>query len=263
MKRRDFLTASTAGIAALGPLAAGLEAHEDVFPGKQFLELRRYSFDDPQKQKAVLQFGADAAIAAVNRAGVEPVGVFTETEAEEDDMGVWVLLPHNSIASAVTLTRKLAADDMFLEAADEYLNRPFSEPLFKRVESSLLLGFDQMPIVECPVKSESRIFQLRVYPSPTELAAYRKVEMFNEGGEIAIFRRVGLTPVFFGETLYGGNMPNLTYMLGFDNEAAKEAAWEKFLSDPAWEALKAEERYKKTVFNISNIMLKPAACSQI
>jgi hypothetical protein len=241
-------------------MAASLQAHEDVFPGKQFFELRRYVVKDAESQKTLLRLGADA-VSALNRAGIEPVGIFVPVK--EDVSDIWVLLPHNSIASAVTVNRKLAKDEQFLQAVDAYLNRPFDEPVFDRIESSLMLAFDDMPTVECPTKAESRIFQLRIYPSRTELAAHRKVEMFNEGGELAIFRRVGLTPVFFGETLIGNNLPNLTYMLGFDNQEALDASWKKFLSDPAWEALKAEERYKKTVFNIQNIVLKPAACSQI
>ena len=36
--------------------------------------------------------------------------------------------------------------------------------------------------------------------------------MFNSA-EIAIFRRTGLRPVFFGETMVGAGMPSLTYML--------------------------------------------------
>jgi hypothetical protein len=49
--------------------------------------------------------------------------------------------------------------------------------------------------------------------------------MFNEGGEIAIFRRTGLAPVFFGEALVGSKIPNLTYMLGFDDMEALEKGW--------------------------------------
>jgi len=87
--------------------------------------------------------------------------------------------------------------------------------------------------------------------------------MFNEGGEMAVFRDVGMPPVFFGETLVGNKVPNLTYMLGFDDMAAKEAGWKKFLGDPRWDKLKKDPQYKDTVSGITNIMLRPAACSEI
>ena len=59
---------------------------------------------------------------------------------------------------------------------------------------------------------KSRILELRIYESHSTKAGQKKIEMFNEGGEIAIFRKTGLRPVFFGETLIGPLMPNLTYM---------------------------------------------------
>ena len=67
----------------------------------------------------------------------------------------------------------------------------------------------------------------------------KKIEMFNDAGEIKIFRRVGLNPVFFGETLVGRNMPNLTYMVAFDDMAAREKAWNAFRVDPEWVKLRS------------------------
>jgi hypothetical protein len=40
--------------------------------------------------------------------------------------------------------------------------------------------------------------------------------------EAAIFERLGMAPVFFGETLVGRNLPNLTYMLSFESMAARD-----------------------------------------
>ena len=88
------------------------------------------------------------------------------------------------------------------------------------MESSLLVAFKGMPHVETPIKSPDRIFQLRIYESPSEMTGQKKIEMFNDAGEIAIFRRVGLHPVFFGETVVGSKMPNLTYMLSFESADA-------------------------------------------
>lgn len=78
-----------------------------------------------------------------------------------------------------------------------------------------------------------------------------------------IFRRTGMNPVFFGQSLVGTKLPNLTYMLGFDDMDAKQKGWDTFRDDPGWKKLKAEAYYKDTVSNITNIMLRPAACSQI
>jgi hypothetical protein len=87
--------------------------------------------------------------------------------------------------------------------------------------------------------------------------------MFEAGGEIAIFRRCGMNPVFFAQTLVGWKLPNLTYMLGFEDPAAMERAWGAFRNDPAWLKLKDDPAYKDTVSTITNLVMRPAAGSQI
>jgi hypothetical protein len=122
-----------------------------------------------------------------------------------------------------------------------------------------------MPHLETPVKSPGRVFQLRIYESPSIKTGQKKIEMFNDAGEIAIFRRVGLNPVFFGEALIGSKMPNLTYMLGFESNDDLKAAWKRFGGDPDWQRLRGMEEYadKNILSGITNLMLKPAPYSQI
>ena len=71
--------------------------------------------------------------------------------------------------------------------------------------------------------------------------------------------------MFFGETIIGPLMPNLTYMLAFADGAAKDAAWNTFRSDPEWAKLKTTPGFtdKEIVARITNLLLVPAACSQI
>ncbi|MBC8116644.1 MAG: NIPSNAP family protein, partial [Candidatus Saccharimonas sp.] len=94
--------------------------------------------------------------------------------------------------------------------------------------------------------------------------ARKKIEMFNQG-ELSIFRRVGLTPVFFGEALVGARLPNLTYLLAFPDETARTAAWNTFRNDPEWKTLRAIPEYedKRIVSKITNKLLTPAEYSQI
>ena len=228
--------------------------------------MRHYSLDDALQQENLTTFYAEAAIPAYNRQGIQPVGVFVPVKQDKLAVGqndVFVLLPHRSVESLVTASHGLFADQGFLKAGASHIETPREKPAFKRVESSLFLAFDGIPKIEIPTEVDTRVFQLRIYESHSEEFGRRKIDMFTEGGELAIFRRVGMTPVFFGEALVGSKLPNLTYMLGFDNRAAGEAAWQRFLKDPAWEKLKKEPKYAKTVSNITNIWLTPAACSQI
>ena len=158
------------------------------------------------------------------------------------------------------------ADEEFVEAGAAFLDAAIDDPAYVRTESSLMAAFSGMPRVELPennLQRRSRLFELRVYESHSLRAHKRKIAMFNEGGEIDIFRRTGLNPVFFGETLVGTRFPNLTYMLGFDNMEAKEKGWKAFISHPDWKDCKSRPEYADTVSNITNIMLRPVAGSQI
>ena len=60
------------------------------------------------------------------------------------------------------------------------------------------------------------------------------------GPEIRIFHRVGIHPILYTSTLIGANLPNLTYLIPFDNLAAREKAWDAFGSDPEWLKVRKE-----------------------
>jgi hypothetical protein len=122
-----------------------------------------------------------------------------------------------------------------------------------------------MPVAE-PVAAAGtptpRICELRTYESHSDRAAINKLKMFN-AGEIPIFRRAGLTPVFFGETLVGAKMPSLTYMLTFSDMAARDRAWSAFSRDAEWKTLSNDPQYRDNVSAISDIILQPTSYSQL
>ena len=92
----------------------------------------------------------------------------------------------------------------------------------------------------------------------------RKIKMFNDG-EMGIFRRLGMTPVFFGQGMVGRNLPSLTYMLGFDDLASREKLWRAFGADAEWQKLRAQPGLSdaEIVSNISNQILRSLAFSPI
>lgn len=258
MKRREFLAALC--LAAATPLSRMVTAADKPAGSKQYLELRHYELASANHQRAFDDFLAEAAIPALNRLGNRPIGVFKM--AENENYNLWVLLPHNSLESVAMANTKMLADPQYQQAGSAVLNCPKDNPVYKRFESSLLLAFEQCPKVEVPTKKNTRVFQLRIYESHNTIMAKRKIEMFNKG-EIALFRSTGLSPVFFGESIIGGKMPNLTYMVGFDDTHAKESAWDKFVNHPEWKKLSSNPYFKNTVSNITNLVLRPAASSQI
>jgi hypothetical protein len=263
MKRRDFLAASCAvGMTSLS--SSALAESKDSSKSKELYELRLYHLESGEKAKRFTEFLGRVAVPAFNRVGIKPVGVFRiEPEDGSKDPNIYVLMPHCCFASVVSATAKLLEDEEYLKAGADVLGTPKKDPAFIRVESSLSLAFDDCPKTEVPTKKDSRVLQLRIYESHNQHKAKKKVEMFNTGGELAIFRKTGMNPVFFGETLVGTRLPNLTYMLGFDDMEAKEAAWKAFLSHPDWQVCKSKPEYADTVSRITNIMLRPVEGSQI
>jgi hypothetical protein len=238
--------------------------------GKQILELRRYTFASPQKRDAFERFIGRGMIPALNRQGIQPVGAFKMTRTDnphatfEGDTGpdLFVLLPHNTLDSVLTLEARLAADATYRTALAALKDEP-KDAAYLRYQSSLMHAFDDCPRVEVPTRAAGRVLQLRVYESHNAERGALKVRMFNEGGEIRIFREVGMNPVFFGQAFTGEKLPNLTYLLGFEDEAAMKSAWDKFGKHPDWEKLKNEPRYKDTVSNITNLVLRPVTGSQV
>ncbi len=95
-------------------------------------------------------------------------------------------------------------------------------------------------------------------------ASLTKIKMFEEG-EIAIFRKTGLLPVFFGQTVVGTGLPSLTYMLAYDSVEAREENWRKFISHPDWIKLRAMPGYSdaEIVSNIHSCFLRPTNYSPI
>lgn len=262
MNRRNFVTLS--GTAALAAVAANPSASQaaESLSGRDFYELRQFIVDTEEQKQKVDAFLKDAAIPAVNRLGIKPVGVFYP---EKGISPIYVLLRHTSLESVVLLTSQLAADSEFTSTGADFINAPASAPAFKRMESSLMVAFESMPHLERPVTSPGRVFQLRTYESPSSRTGLKKIEMFNDAGEIKIFREVGLAPVFFGQTVVGAKMPNLTYMLAFKDKDAQKAAWGRFGSHPEWKRLSKMEEYadKAILSGITNLSLVAAEYSQI
>lgn len=265
MNRRDFLaTSGLAGAASLSPFTAA-EAASGSQEAPEYYELRQYHLLYGSKQARVHDFLREVAIPTLNRMGIGPVGAFQLIYGQNQPT-LYLLLPYPSLEVFAAARRRLLEDEAFREAGADFLEVPLDDPTYTRMQSSLMRAFTGMPRLEVPTRQEEdrpRLFELRIYESHSEVAAVKKIHMFNEGGEIAIFRKTGLTPVFFGETLVGPKLPNLTYMLTFEDLEARDQAWDRFRADPDWERLSGDPYYAGTVSNISSLILRPTAYSQI
>ena len=219
----------------------------------------------PENQtQRVSEFLEKAVLPAATRASVGTMGFFSSVVAPDSPF-ILVLASFPSLAGMESAMEKMAADKEYVAATRAFDARPGLG--YMRLERSLLRGFEKMPAIEVPPtegRKQGRIFELRVYESNNGSTLREKIRMFNEG-EIDIFRKTGLAPVFFGETIVGTNMPNLTYMVAFDDLASREKNWRAFGGSPEWQKLRATPGWgdAEIVSNISNSLLRPLPFSPI
>ena len=228
---------------------------------QEYYELRVYTLSSTEQRGQVETYWQNAAIPTLNKMGIKKVGVFRETEPGENPK-LYVLIPYKTLQQFEQVQSKFLKDPGLQQAGKPYLDAPHKEPAYLRYESSLMKAFSHLPQLEIPSKKE-RMFELRIYESHSEKFARQKIKMFNEGGELEIFRKTGLQPVFFGETLVGTQMPNLTYMITAPTMEAHKQNWKNFGEHPEWKKLSSLPEYADTVTKITSIFLEPTSFSQI
>ena len=233
---------------------------------KSIIELRYIRMrNTPENQmQRTADFLKNSAVPALRRAGVGPLGFFASVIAPDTPF-ILALAAFPNMAAMEAAREKEAADQEYVRGRDAYNTAPGLS--FERLESLLLRCFDVMPAVEPPPndgKRPAKIFELRMYESNNGTTLARKIKMFNEG-EAGIFKRLGMQPVFFAETLIGPKMPSLVYMLSYDDLAARDRLWKAFGSDPEWQKLRVQPGYSdaEIVSNISNAILRPLPFSDI
>lgn len=263
MRRRSFVKASllTSAAAATAPGAALATTFSKK--DSEYYELRVYSLKDDVQQTLVLNYLKDAYIPALNRLGIQHVGVFTELKPTGQTR-VFTLTPYKDLDQFDAVNTKLTGDEAYQQAGAAYLNAPATSPAYERIESSLLKAFPHSPKMAVP-EAKARIFELRQYQSASESAGKKKIGMFDEMGEANIFRRLGFRPVFFAETVVGSLRPNLTYMVTFDDMEAHNTHWKAFGGDPEWQKLRATPGYAdaQLVSKITSTFIVPTDFSQI
>jgi len=264
MKRRDFLETSALTGAAMLSGWSSVEALAEQ-AAREYYELRIYEMPTGNRKNVLNDYLAKAAIPAWNRLGIRPVGAFGVVSGANALM-LYVLIPYPDLEAFQSTAGRLVADVEYQKAAAEYLGASIDNPAYTRYESWLLRAFKNVPRLRVPVETADKkphIFELRIYESHSETAALKKIEMFNDGGEIALFDRLGLRPVFFGQTLAGPRQPNLVYMTVHQDMAAREKVWESFRNDEGWKTLSANPAFANTVSATTIVFLRPTAYSQL
>ncbi len=241
-----------------GPVAARPAAERPTY-----FELKVYHLKTARQEARVDSFLQQQYLPALRAAGIATIGVFkpigNDTAA---DRRIYVFTPFTSLKQWEQVGKTTAPK--LLAAGGSYENTPYTNPAYNRLETIFIKAFEEMTGLTAPQlaapKSE-RVYELRSYESASEKIFRNKVQMFNAGGEIKLFSRLGFNAIFYGEVLAGPKMPNLMYMTSFANMPDREAHWKTFSADPEWKKLSALPEYQNNVSHIDITFLRPTAYS--
>lgn len=232
----------------------------------EYYEVRSIVLGENGDAAAVDAYLEKALIPALGRQGIGPVGVFApNAEDETGSTAIFVVIPFSETGQIETSRAALAADAQYQTDAAEYLGRDHQSPPYARISSELLTSMACWPEVVVPegtTQNSQRVYELRLYESANERIGDLKVEMFN-AGEVPIFLDCKIQPIFIGQALVGPQMPSLTYLTMYENEAARQEAWKAFRVHPDWKVLSKDPKYAGTVSRIDKFVLSPKPYSQM
>lgn len=235
-------------------------------PAKQiYYEIKIYRINSSAQASVADKYLKEAFIPAMHRAGISKIGVFKPVETDTAfGKFIYVFIPYKNYDQFFKMEGILAADKVYQQTGKDFLDAPYDNPPFVRYESVFLKAFPLMPEFKVPsftTPPGERIYELRSYESATEAKATKKIQMFNEGGEIAIFQKIGANAVFYAQVLLGSQKPRLMYMTTYANMKAHDDCWAAFRATSEWKTLSAMEEYKNTVSKAKPFLLHPTEYS--
>jgi hypothetical protein len=265
MKKSKILSRTLSLFLLLFFITAGFESFGAPSAKQMYYEVKIYRINGPAQEAMVDAYLKDAYLPALHRAGIPVVGVFKPIE-KDTAFGkmIYVFIPFKTIDQYTQLPDKLGKDQAYVTAGKAFIDAPYNNPPFVRYESILALAFTKMPEFRVPKFStppSERIYEYRSYESATEAKAAKKIEMFNEGGEIGIFESVGANAVFYAKVISGSQMPRLLYMTTYADMKSHDDHWTAFRNHPDWKKISGMEEYKNTTSRTNPFLLHPTSYS--
>ena len=234
---------------------------------KDIYQIKVYHLKTNEQVAALDVFLQNAYLPALHRLGIKNIGFFKNLGIDTAiDKTFYIWMPLHSLDQLSLIEDQLRKDLVYINDGASFLLAPFNTPAYTRIESITLRAFSQMPHYNQPTFTGAvteRIYELRSYEATSEKLYQQKVKMFNEGGEIALFNRLGFNAAFYAEVLSGSHMPNLMYMTSFENIASRNEHWKTFGADPEWKKLSALPEYQNTVSKADIFLLHPTAYSEL
>ena len=230
-------------------------------PTTEYYQLTVYHIKNAQQLAATNAFLKDSYLPSLHKTGLKNIGVFASIDNDTAvDKKLYVLIPFSSLQKFEALMSTLTNETFLKKDTSAYTTAAFNNAPYERMETTLLKAFKNMPNLKTPVLSApliDRVYELRSYEAATEKLYRKKVNMFNEGGEVDLFNQLKFNAVFYAEVLAGAHMPNLMYMTTFENKASRDEHWKAFGSDPTWKRISTMPEYLNTVSKADISFLRP------
>jgi hypothetical protein len=229
-----------------------------------YYQLKIYHLKTQAQEDRIDHYLQNAYLPALHRLGIKNIGVFKPVESDTSGKRVYVLIPFKTWEQIKKTDQQLGADQQYLTDGADYIDAAHNEAPYTRMETILLSAFPKMLSPDVPQLTANkidRVYELRSYESATEKYNVNKVKMFNDGNEVALFKRLGFNAVFYAEVLAGSHMPNLMYMTTFNNKADRDKHWDAFSNDPEWKILVAKKEFQNNVSKADILFLHPTAYS--
>ena len=246
-------------LVALSPVVYGAKGPHD------FYQIKIYHLKNNEQVDQVDQYLKNVYMPALHRLSIKNIGVFKPIANDTATVKfIYVLIPFNSGEAWMKLDENLTKDALYTSSAKSFKEAPSDKAPYERMESILLDAFSGQGHLLLPTaKNAERVFELRSYESPTEKLSEKKMAMFNTGGEIQIFNRLGFNPVFYAHVVSGSHMPNFMYLPVFESVEQRNAQWKQFGEDAAWKDIstRPENENKVSVSHIDSILMHSTSYS--
>lgn len=214
-----------------------MAAPSDPKPAR-FYAIEYFYLKNGSQPARVHDYLKNGALPALARAGAGPALVLEALVAPHMPQ-VAIIAPFSSFEDVWNVHSKAISDAEWMKQFGAW--EAGEEPAVESMSVVLLEAAKYSPalVAAAEPRKTPRVFELRVYHSPTSRQLQALHARFADA-EIGIFHRSGIHPVLYSSTVVGPAMPNLTYVIPFDNLDAREKAWAKFSADPEWIKVRKE-----------------------
>jgi hypothetical protein len=233
----------------------------------EYYLLKVYHCANLQQVAQVEEYAGNKLKPFLKKHGIPVVGIYlplANDTAQDKKLMVW--LPLTDLNVLGKIEDAFGSTDPFGNDPLIHLDSVQNNAPYSRIESTLASAFKLHPHYAASKsfeRSADNIYEYRSYESATEDLHLRKVEMFNEGGEIDIFKRLDFNAMFYSRAIVGPRMPNLIYMTSFRNMDERNDRWKKFGSDPKWKEISPLPKYANSVSRNETILMKASKYSDL